>query len=131
MCRCRRAPRTGRRAVAPDIAAIPAAHGRDVRIDLFRGIANWFIFLDHIPNNAVNLITVRNYGFSGAADLFIFISGYAASIVYARMMLERGFVVGATRLFKRVWQLYVAYIVLFVPYIVAIADAAARYFAPD
>jgi len=114
-----------------DIKAILAAHGRDVRIDLFRGIANWFIFLDHIPNNVVNLITVRNFGFSGAADLFIFISGYAASIVYARMMLERGFVVGATRLFKRVWQLYVAYIVLFVTYIVAIADVAARYFAPD
>src|SRR3979409_2069536 len=113
-----------------DIKAILAAHGRDVRIDLFRGIANWFIFLDHIPNNVVNLITVRNFGFSGAADLFLFISGYAASIVYARMMLERGFAVGATRLVKRVWQLYVAYIVLFVIYIVAIADVAARYFAP-
>src|ERR1700736_6860316 len=107
-----------------NIKAILAANGRDVRLDLFRGIANWFIFLDHIPNNVVSWITVKNFGFSGAADLFIFISGYAASIVYARMMLERGFVVGATRLFKRVWQLYVAYIVLFVTYIVGIADAA-------
>jgi hypothetical protein len=114
-----------------DIRAIVAAHGRDVRIDLFRGIANWFIFLDHIPNDVVNLITIRNYGFSGAADLFIFISGYAASIVYAKMTLERGFVVGATRIFKRVWQLYIAYIILFVIYIVTIADVAARYYAPD
>jgi hypothetical protein len=114
-----------------DIRAIVAAHGRDVRIDLFRGIANWFIFLDHIPNDVVNLITIRNYGFSGAADLFIFISGYAASIVYAKMTLERGFVVGATRIVKRVWQLYIAYIILFVIYIVTIADVAARYSAPD
>ena len=67
-----------------DIKAIVAAHGRDARIDLFRGIANWFIFLDHIPHNVVNWITVRNFGFSGAADMFIFISGYAAAIVYAR-----------------------------------------------
>ena len=114
-----------------DIRAIVAAHGRDVRIDLFRGIANWFIFLDHIPNNVVNLITIRNYGFSGAADLFIFISGYAASIVYAKMTLERGFIVGATRIVKRVWQLYIAYVILFVIYIVTIADVAARYSAPD
>ena len=114
-----------------DIKAIVAAHGRDVRIDLFRGIANWFIFLDHIPHNVVNWITVRNYGFSGAADLFIFISGYAAAIVYAKMTLERGFIVGASRIVKRVWQLYAAYVVLFVIYVVTITNVAARYAAPD
>src|SRR5436190_23317474 len=105
--------------LSADRTALELPEGRDQRLDLVRGLANWFIFLDHIPNNAVNWITIRNYGFSGAADLFIFISGYAASIVYAKMMLERGFVVGATRIFKRVWQLYVAYIVLFAIYIVA------------
>ena len=114
-----------------DIKAIVAAHGRDARIDLFRGIANWFIFLDHIPDNVVNWITVRNYGFSGAADMFIFISGFAAAIVYAKMTLERGFVVGASRIFKRAWQIYVAYVVLFVIYIVTITDVAARYAASD
>ena len=114
-----------------DIKAIVAAHRRDLRIDLFRGIANWFIFLDHIPHNFVNWITLRNFGFSGAADLFIFIAGYAASIVYGRMTLERGFVVGATRLFKRARQLYVAYVVLFVIYIVAITNVAAHYAASD
>src|ERR1700693_1755846 len=114
-----------------DTRAILAAHGRDVRLDLLRGIANWFIFLDHIPDNVVNWITIRNYGFSGAADMFIFISGYAASIVYAKMTLERGFVVGASRIFKRAWQLYAAYVVLFVIYMVTITDVAARYAATD
>jgi hypothetical protein len=114
-----------------NIKAIVAANGRDVRLDLFLGIANWFIFLDHIPNNVVNWITIRNYGFSGAADLFIFISGYAAAVVYAQMMLERGFVVAATRIFKRAWQLYVAYVVLFAIYTVTIGDVATRYAAPD
>lgn len=47
--------------------------GRDLRLDLFRGIANWAIFLDHVPNNLLNLITDRNFGFSDAAGLFIFI----------------------------------------------------------
>jgi hypothetical protein len=101
--------------------------GRDLRLDLFRGIANWAIFLDHIPDNVVNWVTTRNYGFSDAADLFVFISGYTASFVYARMMLERGFLVGATRLTKRVWQLYVAHIILFVIYIAAISYLALRF----
>jgi len=101
--------------------------GRDLRLDLFRGIANWAIFLDHIPDNVINWITTRNYGFSDAADLFVFISGYTASFVYARMMLERGFIVGATRLTKRVWQLYVAHIILFVIYIASISYIALRF----
>jgi len=114
-----------------EIHAILPPKGRDLRLDLFRGIANWAIFLDHIPDNVVNWITTRNYGFSDAADLFVFISGYTASFVYAKMMLERGFIVGATRLFKRVWQLYVAHIILFVIYIVAIGYVAQRYNDPD
>ena len=89
------------------------------------------MFLDHIPNNLVNWITVRNFGFSGAADAFIFISGYAAANVYAGIMLERGVLVGATRVLRRAWQLYAAYIVLFAIYVVAIGDVAARYAAPD
>jgi hypothetical protein len=101
--------------------------GRDLRLDLFRGVANWAIYLDHIPDNVVNWITTRNYGFSDAADLFDFISGYTASFVYARMMLERGFIVGATRLTKRVWQLYVAHIILFVIYIASISYLALRF----
>jgi len=114
-----------------EIQAVLPTKGRDLRLDLFRGIANWAIFLDHIPDNVVNWITTRNYGFSDAADLFVFISGYTASFVYARMMLERGFIVGATRLTKRVWQLYVAHIILFVIYIVSIGYVAQRFGDPD
>src|SRR5580704_3048549 len=109
------------------INAILPEKGRDLRLDLFRGVANWAIFLDHIPDNVVNWITTRNYGFSDAADLFVFISGYTASFVYARMMIERGFLVGATRLTKRVWQLYVAHIILFVIYIVSISYLALKF----
>src|SRR6187455_2915961 len=104
--------------------------GRDLRLDLFRGVANWAIYLDHIPDNVVNWITTRNYGFSDAADLFVFISGYTAAFVYARIMLERGFIVGATKLLKRVWQLYVAHVLLFLIYIVGIGYAAQRWNLP-
>jgi len=72
----------------PSTRANLAAHGRDLRLDLVRGIANWSIFLDHIPHDAVNLLTVRNFGFSGAADLFVFTAGYAAAILYGKMTLS-------------------------------------------
>src|ERR1051325_7425173 len=114
-----------------EIHAILPPKGRDLRLDLFRGIANWGIFLDHIPDNVVNWVTTRNYGFSDAADLFVFISGYTASFVYARMMLERGFVIGGTRLIKRAWQIYVAHVLLFVIYIAEIGYLAQRYPDPN
>jgi len=41
-------------------------------------------------------------------------------------MLERGFVVTATRIFRRLWQLYAAYIVLFVIYIDLIGYVARK-----
>ena len=106
-----------------------AGRGHDLRINLLLGMANWFVFLDHIPNNAVNLVTLRNYGFSGATDVFVFIAGYAVALIYGAMMLERGFVITTTRIFKRVGQLYVAYVVLFVVYVDAIGNVAARYAA--
>ncbi len=88
-------------------AEIARADG-NLRIALLLGIANWFLFLDHIPHNFVSALTMRNFGFSGATDLFVFIGGYAVTLFYAQMALERGFLVAATRIFKRVWQLYAA-----------------------
>jgi len=70
--------------VAAPVVALPS--GRDLRLDLFRGIALWLIFLDHIPENVVNWFTIRNYGFSDATEIFIFISGYTAAFVYGVLM---------------------------------------------
>ena len=94
---------------------------RDLRLDLFRGLALWLIFLDHIPSNIVSWITIRNYGFSDATEIFVFISGYTAAFVYGRAMRERGVVVAGARILKRAWQVYVAHIFLFVIYLAEIA----------
>jgi hypothetical protein len=103
---------------------------RDLRLDLFRGIALWLIFLDHIPYNIVNWFTLRNYGFSDAAEVFVFISGYTAAFVYARAMRERGFVLAALRILKRVWQLYIAHIFLFAIFMAQISYVARSFDNP-
>src|SRR5437870_6082669 len=104
--------------------------GRDLRLDLFRGLALWLIFLDHIPSNVVSWITIRNYGFSDAAEMFIFISGYTAAFVYGRAMHERGFVVSGARILKRAWQIYVAHIFLFAIYMAEISYVATSFENP-
>lgn len=115
----------------PSVKAALAAHSHDARLYLTLGIANWSIFLDHVPNNVANLLTLRNFGFSSAADLFVFVVGYGVTIIHGKMALERGFVVAATRVFRRVWRLYAAYVVLFVIYIDAIAYVASQSTAPE
>jgi hypothetical protein len=112
-------------AAVPVEAAVPVppylAPGRDLRLDFFRGLALWFIFLDHVPDNVVSWITVRNYGFSDATEIFVYISGYTAVIAYSRMMLKNGWPRAAARIYRRVWQLYVAHILLFVAFTAQIA----------
>lgn len=106
---------------------VVSPRGRDLRLDLFRGLANWAIFLDHIPNNSIAWLTTRNYGFSDAADIFVFISGYTAAFVYARRISAQGMLAGTALLMRRVWQLYVAHVLLFVFYAAAIGYVAQRY----
>lgn len=107
-------------------AQLPA-EGRDLRLDLFRGIANWAIFLNHIPNITLIWITTRNYGFSDFAEVFVFIAGYAAAIVYAKTMATQGFAAGTSRLFARAWQLYVAHVVLLAVSLAVVIWAAQTY----
>ena len=80
-----------------------------------------------MPNNAVNWITTRHYGFSDGADLFVFISGYTTALVFGRMMRDYGFLVGATRLWKRVWQLYLAHIMVLVIYVATVGFVSWRF----
>src|SRR5262250_96679 len=104
--------------------------GRDLRLDLFRGIALWLIFLDHIPSNLVAWGTIRNYGFSDATEIFVFVSGYTAAFVYGKEMRERGFVVAGAHILKRAWQIYVAHVFLFMIYLAEISYVATSFENP-
>ncbi|WP_079226764.1 OpgC domain-containing protein [Pseudomonas putida] len=87
-------------------------NGRDLRIDFFRGVALVFIFWDHIPDNPLGNITVRNIGFSDAAEIFVFLAGYAAVLAYGKVARRDGWLVASMRILRRVWVLYVAHIFL-------------------
>jgi hypothetical protein len=116
-------------ASAPAIT-LPAAGDRELRLDLFRGLALWLIFVDHLPPNFLTWFTIRNYGFSDATEIFIFISGYTAAFVYGRAMLEAGVVVATARIMRRVWQIYVAHVFLFTIFLAEISYVATNFNNP-
>ena len=104
--------------------------GRDLRLDLFRGLALWLIFLDHIPSNVVAWGTIRNYGFSDATEIFVFVSGYTAAFVYGKEMRERGFMIAGAHILRRAWQIYVAHVFLFAIYLAEISYVATSFENP-
>lgn len=111
----------------PGVAVEPA---RDLRLDFFRGLALFFIFVDHMPNNVVSWLTVRNFGLSDATEIFIFISGYSAMLAYGTAFDRRGLLFASAQALKRCWQIYVAHIFLMVIFIGHIAYVSHRYNNP-
>ncbi|PVZ09241.1 MULTISPECIES: OpgC family protein [unclassified Pseudomonas] len=88
--------------------------GRDLRIDFFRGLALIFILWDHIPHNPLGEVTLRNFGLSDAAEIFVFLAGYSAVLAYGKLARRDGFTVATVRILRRCWTLYVAHIFLLV-----------------
>jgi hypothetical protein len=103
---------------------------RDLRLDLFRGIGLWMIFLDHIPDDVVSWLTLRNYGFSDAAEVFVFISGYLAGYIYGPIISTHHFLAAIKRLWKRAAEMYVAHIMLFLIFTAQIARTARKFDNP-
>src|SRR5262249_49445119 len=90
----------------------PKGHARDLRIDACRGIALWWIFLDHVPNNIGSWLTLRNYGFGDAAEVFMFVSGVTCALAYAKAWRCEGLTAVIRRTLWRSWDIYVAFLIL-------------------
>lgn len=85
---------------------------RDLRLDFFRGLALIFIFIDHVPGNGMAHWTMRAMGISDAAEVFVLIAGYAAVLAYAGPLEREGLRLGATRIWRRIRDLFAAHILL-------------------
>ena len=99
--------------------------GRDLRVDFIRGLALWFIFIDHTPGNLLGNLTLRNVAFCDATEGFVLLAGYAAGIAYGRLLEREGWLHAAARVTGRVGTLYVAHIFLFVVFTAQVGFSAA------
>jgi hypothetical protein len=100
---------------------------RDERLDLFRGFALVCIFIDHVPGNLLGFVTLRSFGLSDAAEVFVLVAGYAAVLAYSKGLARDGLWAGSARVGKRVRDLYVAHILLTLVCALGLA-LAARWF---
>ncbi len=103
---------------------------RDLRLDFFRGLGLLFIFLDHIPGNSFSYLTLANFAFCDATEIFVFISGFSAALVFAGILDQQGTPYAMVQVLKRCWTLYIAHIFLFVVFIAQVSYTAQRFDNP-
>ncbi len=102
------------------------APSRDARIDVIRGIALAIIFINHMPGNLVAAWMPHNYGFSDAADVFVFLAGVSATLAYGSLIEKRGVGFGVLKLGGRLWTLYIAHVAVFLIVCGIVAAAVTR-----
>jgi hypothetical protein len=103
---------------------------RDLRIDFFRGLALLFIFIDHVPGNDLARLTLRNFGFADAAEVFVLLAGFSAVLAYGRTFDGEGFRAGSVRVLDRVRDLYLWHLGLVVVCAVGLTLAASAFGNP-
>lgn len=91
---------------------------RDSRVDVLRGLALLMIFIDHVPGNLLSLITLRNFGFADAAELFVLLAGFASMAAYGRSFSRDGIMPGLRRVLLRCLHLYLFQALLLVTVLV-------------
>jgi hypothetical protein len=100
-------------ATAPPAVKQESEHrARDLRLDFFRGLTMFIIFLAHGANNSWTWYIPAHFGFSSGAELFVFCSGIASGMAFGAVFVRRGFGLGLLRVLVRVWQIYWAHICL-------------------
>jgi hypothetical protein len=110
----------------PPIPKIPLVRaGRDLRVDFFRGLALWMIFVNHTPGNIAGEFTLRKVSLSDATEIFVLLAGYAAGLAYGRMLDRDGWLHTGARIVERIFTLYVAHIFLFVVFTAQVGFSAA------
>jgi hypothetical protein len=65
---------------------MPGKANYDARVDFFRGLALIFIFINHIPGNALSYFTTRSFALFDSAEIFMFLGGYSAALAYASLV---------------------------------------------
>ncbi len=83
------------------------ASGRDLRIDLLRGLCVLVVIVDHVSGaSPLHLLTGGDRFLTSAAEGFILISGVTAGLVYRRLVQRDGLVPSMMKALNRAFGLY-------------------------
>lgn len=104
---------------------------RDARIDVVRSLALLTIFINHIPGTVFEHLTLKNYGFADAAEVFVLVSGMAVGLAYGPRLAAGARLLPTLRMWKRAGVLYCAHIMTTVATLTIFCGAAILASRPD
>jgi hypothetical protein len=105
---------------------------RLLELDFFRGLVMLLIVVDHIGGSILSRFTLHAYAFNDAADVFVFLGGYAAAMAYLSLAARRGERAARQRFAKRAGELYRGFLVTAtLMLVISAAFAALRIEAPN
>jgi hypothetical protein len=106
ICSCKRIKDSTMETRGTGLRTTLNADNRIDGIDFWRGVALLTIFIDHAPDNVFQKITVGNFGFSDAADLFVFLSGASVALAYGSPFFGGKTAAAIRAVFRRALTLY-------------------------
>ncbi|MDR5818070.1 MULTISPECIES: OpgC domain-containing protein [unclassified Caballeronia] len=84
---------------------------RLVELDFFRGLVLLIIVVDHIGGSMVSRFTLHAFALNDAAEVFVFLGGFATATAYVSLAERRSESVARRRFVKRAFELYRAFLV--------------------
>ncbi|RDT02568.1 OpgC domain-containing protein, partial [Burkholderia contaminans] len=89
----------------------PARAGRYAELDFFRGLVLLVIVVDHIGGSILSRVTLHAYALCDAAEVFVFLGGFATAIAYNSLAERHDEAAARQRFIRRAFEIYRAFLV--------------------
>jgi hypothetical protein len=84
---------------------------RLIELDFFRGLVLLIIVVDHIGGSILARITLHAYALCDAAEVFVFLGGFATATAYATLAERRTEAIARNRFLRRSLEIYRAFLI--------------------
>jgi hypothetical protein len=84
---------------------------RLAELDFFRGLVLLIIVVDHIGGSMLSRVTLHTYALCDAAEVFVFLGGYATAIGWTTLAARCDEAAARRRFIRRAWEIYRAFLV--------------------
>ena len=83
---------------------------RSLEVDFLRGVVLIVIALDHVQGSVLSRFMLHNYAYCDAAEVFVFLGGYASAAAFMNVATYRSVHAAKRRFVVRAWEIYRAYL---------------------
>ncbi|WP_341315883.1 OpgC domain-containing protein [Paraburkholderia sp. IMGN_8] len=87
------------------------SQSRLIELDFFRGLVLLIIVVDHIGGSILSRVTLHAYALCDAAEVFVFLGGFATATAYAALTERRTEAIARSRFLRRSLEIYRAFLV--------------------